>query len=35
MGQKAPVQRPRVRTMDDQEVRLGSYEMFHWTCMVI
>ncbi len=29
MGQKAPVQRPRVRTMDDQEVRLGSYEMFH------
>jgi putative transposase len=29
MGQKAPVQRPRARTIDDQEVRLGSYEMFH------
>jgi putative transposase len=29
MGQKVPVQRPRVRTIDDQEVRLGSYEMFH------
>jgi putative transposase len=29
MGQKVPVQRPRVRTTDDQEVRLGSYEMFH------
>src|SRR5437763_11214434 len=29
MGQKVPVQRPRVRTSDDQEVRLGSYEMFH------
>ena len=24
MGQKVPVQRPRVRTTDDQEVRLGS-----------
>ena len=29
MGQKVPVHRPRVRTIDDQEVRLGSYEMFH------
>ena len=29
MGQKVPVSRPRVRTADDQEVRLGSYEMFH------
>jgi putative transposase len=29
MGQKVPVERPRVRTMDDKEVRLGSYEMFH------
>jgi transposase-like protein len=29
MGQKVPVERPRVRTMDNQEVRLGSYEMFH------
>jgi putative transposase len=29
MGQKVPVQRPRVRTTNDQEVRLGSYEMFH------
>jgi putative transposase len=29
MGQKVPAQRPRVRTTDDQEVRLGSYEMFH------
>lgn len=29
MGQKVPVRRPRVRTTDDQEVRLGSYEMFH------
>ena len=28
MGQKVPIQRPRVRT-DDKEVRLGSYEMFH------
>src|SRR5207248_2626078 len=24
-----PMDRPRVRTTDDQEVRLGSYEMFH------
>ncbi len=29
MGQKVPMQRPRVRTRDDKEVRLGSYEMFH------
>lgn len=29
MGQKVPIQRPRVRTTDKQEVRLGSYEMFH------
>jgi putative transposase len=29
MGQKVPVERPRVRTTDEREVRLGSYEMFH------
>src|SRR5450432_1279458 len=29
MGQKDPIQRPRVRNADDKEVRLGSYEMFH------
>jgi putative transposase len=29
MGQKVPIQRPRVRTTENQEVRLGSYEMFH------
>jgi transposase-like protein len=29
MGQKVPVQRPRVRTVEDKEVRLGSYELFH------
>jgi putative transposase len=29
MGQKVPIKRPRVRTTDDEEVRLGSYEMFH------
>jgi putative transposase len=29
MGQKVPVRRPRVRTVDDKEIRLGSYEMFH------
>jgi transposase-like protein len=29
MGQKVPIHRPRVRTTDDKEVRLGSYEMFH------
>ena len=23
------IQRPRVRTIEDKEVRLGSYEMFH------
>ena len=29
MGQKVPLQRPRVRTTDDREVRLGTYETFH------
>lgn len=29
MGQKVPIQRPRVRTSENREVRLGSYEMFH------
>src|SRR5260370_37671995 len=29
MGQKVPIERPRVRTTDEREVRLGSYEMFH------
>src|SRR3982751_2948587 len=29
MGQKVPIERPRVRTTEDQEVRLGSYELFH------
>src|SRR6195256_1184215 len=29
MGQKVPVERPRVRSTEDREVRLGSYEMFH------
>src|ERR1700756_392169 len=29
MGQKVPIDRPRVRTTDEKEVRLGSYEMFH------
>ena len=29
MGQKVPVARPRVRSSEDQEVRLGSYELFH------
>ena len=29
MGQKVPVNRPRVRTTEDREVRLGTYEMFH------
>src|SRR5258706_16034856 len=29
MGQKGPIERPRVRTTDDKEVRVGSYEMFH------
>ena len=29
MGQKVPIERPRVRTTGDQEVRLGRYELFH------
>jgi putative transposase len=29
MGQQVPIQRPRVRRVEDKEVRLGSYEMFH------
>jgi transposase-like protein len=29
MGQKVPIQRPRVRTTEDKEARLGTYEMFH------
>jgi putative transposase len=29
MGQKVPIRRPRVRSTDDKEIRLGSYEMFH------
>ena len=29
MGQKVPIDRPRVRSTDDREIRLGSYEMFH------
>lgn len=29
MGQKVGVRRPRVRSLEDKEVRLGSYEMFH------
>jgi putative transposase len=29
MGQKVPVERPRVRSTADGEIRLGSYEMFH------
>jgi len=29
MGQKVPIQRPRVRTTEGKEVRLGSYELFH------
>ena len=29
MGQKVPIERPRVRTTEEKEVRLGSYEMFH------
>lgn len=29
MGQKAPVERPRVRSVENREVRLCSYEMFH------
>jgi putative transposase len=29
MGQKVPVERPRVRSTGDREIRLGSYELFH------
>jgi transposase-like protein len=29
MGQKVPIERPRVRRTGDREIRLGSYEMFH------
>src|SRR5450755_1118712 len=29
MGQKVPLERPRVRSTQDREIRLGSYEMFH------
>ena len=29
MGQKVPITRPRVRGVDDREVPLGSYELFH------
>src|SRR3954454_14435146 len=29
MGQKVPVERPRVRSTQGREIRLGSYEMFH------
>src|SRR3954469_4695472 len=29
MGQKVPIERPRVRTTEGREVRLGSDEMFH------
>lgn len=29
MGQKVPIDRPRVRSTEDREVRLGSYELFH------
>ena len=29
MGQKVAVRRPRVRSLEDKEVRLGSYELFH------
>jgi putative transposase len=29
MGQKLPIQRPRVRSTEDREIRLGSYELFH------
>src|SRR5258708_30673195 len=29
MGQKVPIDRPRVGTTDEKEVRLGVYEMFH------
>ena len=29
MGQKVPIERPRVRSTEQQEVKLGSYELFH------
>src|ERR1700729_1832629 len=29
MGQKLPIERPRVRSTEHREVRLGSYELFH------
>src|SRR6266404_8352709 len=29
MGKKVRVERPRVRSTEDRELRLGSYEMFH------
>lgn len=29
MGQKVAIQRPRVRSVDGGEIRLGTYEMFH------
>ena len=29
MGQKVPLARPRVRSTDDREIRLGTYELFH------
>src|SRR5947209_10410338 len=29
MGQKVPIERPRVGTTNKKELRLGSYEMFH------
>jgi putative transposase len=29
MGQKVPVERPRVRSTEEREIRLGSYELFH------
>src|SRR3954454_17550670 len=29
MGQKVPIPRPRVRSSEGKEIRLGSYEMFH------
>jgi hypothetical protein len=29
MGQKLSIERPRVRSTEDREIRLGSYEQFH------
>ena len=29
MGQKVPLDRPRARSSEDREIRLGSYEIFH------